>query len=142
MCPLGHTRLDDGDTRWSSSTTCPGSCSSPARAEWARPRVACASAVRLADAGERVLLVSTDPASNVGQVFGLTIGNTITADRRRCRGCPPWRSTPRPAADAYRERIIGPLRGTLPDTEIDAIREQLSGSCTTEIASFDEFTDC
>lgn len=41
--------------------------------------LACAMAVELADQGKRVLLVSTDPASNVGQVFGQSIGNRVTA---------------------------------------------------------------
>ena len=102
--------------------------------------VACASAVRLVDAGKRVLLVSTDPASNLGQVFGLTIGNAITGIPS-VPGLFALEIDPEAAADAYRERIIGPLRGTLPDTEIDGVRESLSGSCTTEIASFDEFTE-
>ncbi len=101
--------------------------------------IACASAVALAAAGKRVLLVSTDPASNVGQVFGLTIGNTITpvpeVDRLSALEIDPEQ-----AAAAYRERIVGPVRGLLPDAEVAAITEQLSGSCTTEIASFNEFT--
>ena len=101
--------------------------------------LACATAVRLAGAGRRVLLVSTDPASNVGQVFDVTIGNTITAvpDVPRL-----WalEIDPQQAADAYRAQIIDPVRGLLPDTEIDAMTEQLSGACTTEIASFNEFT--
>jgi arsenite-transporting ATPase len=101
--------------------------------------VACASAVRLARAGRRVLLVSTDPASNIGQVFGLTIGNAITpiADVPLLSAL---EIDPDQAADAYRERIIGPVRGLLPDREIASITEQLSGSCTTEVASFNEFT--
>lgn len=102
--------------------------------------VACASAVRLVDAGKAVLLVSTDPASNIGQVFGLRIGNVVTAIPS-VPGLFALEIDPEAAADAYRERIIGPLRGTLPDPEIDGVRESLSGSCTTEIASFDEFTE-
>ena len=102
--------------------------------------VACAAAVRLADQGRRVLLVSTDPASNIGQVFGLAIGNTITPIGS-APGLSALEIDPEAAADAYRERIIGPLRGTLPDAELDGVRESLSGSCTTEIASFDEFTE-
>ena len=93
----------------------------------------------LARAGKRVLLVSTDPASNVGQVFGL--------DDRQPRhripdvpGLAALEIDPEQAADAYRERIIGPVRGLLPEKEIAGITESLSGSCTTEIASFDEFT--
>ncbi|MGK2869465.1 MAG: arsenical pump-driving ATPase [Mycobacterium sp.] len=102
--------------------------------------IACASAIHLARHGKRVLLVSTDPASNVGQVFGLTIGNTITAIPS-VNGLSALEIDPDQAAEAYRERIIGPVRGLLPDKEIQSIAEQLSGSCTTEIASFNEFTE-
>ncbi|MFD9664146.1 arsenical pump-driving ATPase [Rhodococcus sp. NPDC059968] len=101
--------------------------------------IACAAAIHLARAGKRVLLVSTDPASNVGQVFGITIGNTIT-DVLTVPGLSALEIDPEQAADAYRERIVGPVRGLLPEKELAAITEQLSGSCTTEIASFNEFT--
>lgn len=101
--------------------------------------LACATAVSLADAGQRVLLVSTDPASNVGQVFGLAIGDTITAIPD-VPGLDALEIDPEQAAEAYRERIIGPVRDLLPAREIASITEQLSGSCTTEIASFNEFT--
>ncbi|WAL49790.1 arsenical pump-driving ATPase [Rhodococcus pyridinivorans] len=101
--------------------------------------LACASALRLARAGKKVLLVSTDPASNVGQVFGLNIGNTIT-EIPAVPGLSALEIDPEQAAAAYRERIVGPVRGLLPDAEIASITEQLSGSCTTEVASFDEFT--
>lgn len=101
--------------------------------------IACAAAVALAAAGKRVLLVSTDPASNVGQVFGVRIGNTITAVPA-VQGLSALEIDPDQAAAAYRERIVGPVRGLLPDAEVAAITEQLSGSCTTEIASFNEFT--
>ena len=101
--------------------------------------IACASAITLARAGKKVLLVSTDPASNVGQVFGVSIGNTIT-DIPAAPGLSALEINPEQAAAAYRERIIGPVRGLLPEKEIAAIAEQLSGSCTTEIASFNEFT--
>lgn len=102
--------------------------------------VACATALTLARAGKQVLLVSTDPASNVGQVFGETIGNTVTAIPR-VPGLFALEIDPEQAADAYRERIIAPVRGLLPDSELAGIAESLSGSCTTEIASFDEFTN-
>ncbi len=102
--------------------------------------IACATAIALAGQGRRVLLVSTDPASNVGQVFGLTIGNTITAIPA-VEGLSALEIDPEQAADAYRERIVGPVRGLLPDAEVASITEQLSGSCTTEIASFNEFTE-
>lgn len=101
--------------------------------------IACATAVQLASEGKRVLLVSTDPASNVGQVFGESIGNHITA----IPAVPKlWalEIDPQAAAQAYRDRIVGPVRGVLPETVVKVIEEQLSGACTTEIAAFDEFT--
>lgn len=101
--------------------------------------LACATALRLAESGRRVLLVSTDPASNVGQVFGQSIGNMVTPVAA-VPGLDALEIDPEQAAEAYRERIIGPVRGLLPQREIDSITEQLSGSCTTEIASFNEFT--
>lgn len=101
--------------------------------------IACACAVELADAGKKVLLVSTDPASNVGQVFGVTIGNRVTAIASVPR-LSALEIDPQGAAQAYRDRIVGPVRGVLPDDVIQGIEEQLSGACTTEIAAFDEFT--
>ena len=101
--------------------------------------IACATAIQLADEGERVLLVSTDPASNVGQVFGVTIGNQITAITAVERLF-ALEIDPQAAAQVYRERIVGPVRGLLPETVVNSIEEQLSGACTTEIAAFDEFT--
>ncbi len=101
--------------------------------------LACASAVQLADAGRRVLLVSTDPASNVGQVFGVTIGNQVTAVPG-VANLSALEIDPPAAAQAYRDRIVGPVRGVLPDDVIRGMEEQLSGACTTEIAAFDEFT--
>lgn len=102
--------------------------------------VACATALEFAGRGKRVLLVSTDPASNIGQVFDTTIGNTIT-EIPAVPGLFALEIDPEQAAEAYRERIIAPVRGLLPDIEIAGITESLSGSCTTEIASFDEFTN-
>ncbi|UAK71266.1 arsenical pump-driving ATPase [Aeromonas enteropelogenes] len=101
--------------------------------------LACASAVALCDAGKRVLLVSTDPASNVGQVFATGIGNRITAIAA-VPGLSALEIDPPAAAKAYRERIVGPVRGKLPESVVRSIEEQLSGACTTEIAAFDEFT--
>ena len=101
--------------------------------------IACAAALALVSAGKTVLLVSTDPASNVGQVFGITIGNQITAIPA-VPGLSALEIDPEAAAADYRERIVGPVRGLLPEAEIASITEQLSGSCTTEVASFDEFT--
>ena len=102
--------------------------------------LACASAVSLADAGRRVLLVSTDPASNVAQVLGQTVGQQITPVTD-VPGLAAIEIDPQGAAEAYRAKIIDPVRSLLPAAEIAAITEQLSGSCTTEVASFNEFTD-
>jgi arsenite-transporting ATPase len=101
--------------------------------------IACATAVWLSESGKRVLLVSTDPASNVGQVFAVRIGNQITCIKG-VTGLFALEIDPPAAAQKYRERIIGPVRGVLPDSLIKTIEEQLSGACTTEIAAFDEFT--
>lgn len=101
--------------------------------------IACATAVRLADQGRRVLLVSTDPASNVGQVFGQEIGNRIAAIAAVPR-LAALEIDPQAAAQLYRDRIVGPARGVLPEAEVKGMEEQLSGACTTEIAAFDEFT--
>lgn len=101
--------------------------------------IACATAVRLAGEGRRVLLVSTDPASNVGQVFGVTIGNMVTLVPAVPR-LSALEIDPQAAAQVYRNRIVDPVRGVLPDAIVRGIEEQLSGACTTEIAAFDEFT--
>ena len=101
--------------------------------------IACATAITLAALNKRVLLVSTDPASNVGQVFGITIGNHITAIPA-VENLSALEIDPQAAAQAYRDRIVGPVRGKLPESIVKGIEEQLSGACTTEIAAFDEFT--
>lgn len=101
--------------------------------------LACAQAVLLADQGRRVLLVSTDPASNVGQVFGVPIGNRVTPIPA-VPGLSALEIDPQAAAQLYRDKIVGPVRGVLPDAVVKSIEEQLSGACTTEIAAFDEFT--
>ncbi|MDO9194027.1 MAG: arsenical pump-driving ATPase, partial [Undibacterium sp.] len=101
--------------------------------------LACATAIKLADAQKRVLLVSTDPASNVGQVFGIAIGNHITPVAA-VANLSALEIDPQAAAQVYRDRIVGPVRGVLPDAVVKSIEEQLSGACTTEIAAFDEFT--
>jgi arsenite-transporting ATPase len=102
--------------------------------------IACATALRLAESGRRTLLVSTDPASNVGQVFGVDIGNQITAIPAS-PGLSALEIDPQAAAQVYRDRIVDPVRGVLPDSVVHGIEEQLSGACTTEIAAFDEFTE-
>jgi arsenite-transporting ATPase len=101
---------------------------------------ACAAAVALADGGRRVLLVSTDPASNLGQVFGVTIGGQPTPIPE-VPGLFAINIDPEAAARAYRERVVGPYRGVLPDDAVAGMEEQLSGACTVEVAAFDEFTE-
>lgn len=101
--------------------------------------IACATSIQLAASGKRVVLVSTDPASNVGQVFGISIGNQITPVTA-VPNLSALEIDPQAAAQAYRDRIVGPVRGVLPESIVKGIEEQLSGACTTEIAAFDEFT--
>jgi len=101
--------------------------------------LACAAAVRLADAGKKVLLVSTDPASNLDEVLGTALGNhptQITA----VPGLSAMNLDPEKAAAEYRERMVGPYRTLLPASAIASMEEQFSGSCTLEIAAFDEFS--
>ncbi|KYF56973.1 arsenical pump-driving ATPase [Sorangium cellulosum] len=101
--------------------------------------VACATAVELAARGRRVLLVSTDPASNLDEVLETKLG----AEPRPIVGAPglfALNIDPEAAAHAYRERTVGPYRGVLPDAAVRSIEEQLSGACTVEIAAFDEFS--
>ena len=87
--------------------------------------IACATAIELAGAGKRVLLVSTDPASNVGQVFGITIGNVITAIPA-VANLSALEIDPQAAAQLYRNRIVDPVRGKLPEAVVKGIEEQLS----------------
>jgi len=101
--------------------------------------LACASAVALAGRGLRVLLVSTDPASNLDEVLGQKLDATHTA----IPGVPnlfALNIDPEAAARAYREKLVEPYRGKLPAAVLQSMEEQLSGACTTEIAAFDEFS--
>ena len=102
--------------------------------------LACSTAVQFADTGRKVLLVSTDPASNIGQVFGMAIGNRITSVPA-VPGLFALEIDPQVAAQQYRDRIVGPARGVMPEDVVKGLEEQLSGACTTEIAAFDEFTN-
>ncbi|MDZ7676374.1 MAG: arsenical pump-driving ATPase [Acidimicrobiales bacterium] len=98
-----------------------------------------ATAVGLARQGRRVLLVSTDPASNLSEVLATTIGSTARPVAG-VSGLDALDIDPTAAAAAYRDRVVGPYRGVLPDPVVANIEEQLSGACTVEIAAFDEFT--
>lgn len=101
--------------------------------------LACATAVALADRGHRVLLVSTDPASNLDEVLETELSSEPRSVGKAV-GLEALNIDPEEAARAYRERIVGPIRGVLPEATVANIEEQLSGACTTEIASFNEFS--
>ena len=100
--------------------------------------LACSTAVALVGAGRRVLLVSTDPASNLDEVLG-----TELAEQPRpvagIVGLNAANIDPEAAAREYRERMVGPYRGLLPDSALSSMEETLSGACTVEIAAFDAF---
>jgi arsenite-transporting ATPase len=100
--------------------------------------LACASAIALADRGRRVLLVSTDPASNLDEVLGARLTSMPT----QIPGVPNLLALniDPAAAAAYREKLVGPYRGKLPEAIVRSMEEQLSGACTMEIAAFDEFS--
>ncbi|MFT8888844.1 MAG: arsenical pump-driving ATPase [Ethanoligenens sp.] len=101
--------------------------------------IACSTAVSLADSGKKVLLVSTDPASNLQDVFGIPLGNKGT-EIKEAPGLVVANLDPLAAAAEYRESVVGPYRGKFPDSVICNMEEQLSGSCTVEIAAFNEFS--
>ena len=100
--------------------------------------VACATAVGLADIGKKVLLISTDPASNLQDVFKTNIDGKGTDVG--IKNLTVVNVNPMEAAAEYRESVIAPYRGTMPEDIIKNMEEQLSGSCTVEIAAFNEFT--
>ncbi|MDP2374615.1 arsenical pump-driving ATPase [Reyranella sp.] len=101
--------------------------------------VACAASLHLADAGKTVLLVSTDPASNLDEMLGVTLSNRPVAvpDAPRLS---VLNIDPTAAAEAYRGRVLAQLETETDEKTRQTVREQLSGACTTEIAAFDEFT--
>ena len=100
---------------------------------------ACATAITLADMGKQVLLISTDPASNLQDVFEIELTNKPKV----IPSVPNLQVAnldPETAAHEYKERVVGPYRGKLPDAVIATMEEQLSGACTVEMAAFDEFS--
>ncbi|AGY77868.2 arsenical pump-driving ATPase [Clostridium autoethanogenum] len=101
---------------------------------------ACAVAVSLADQGKKIMLVSTDPASNLQDVFNTELNNKGTVIKE-VPNLVVANFNPEDAAKEYRESVISPYRGKLPDTVIKNMEEQLSGSCTVEIAAFNEFSN-
>lgn len=102
--------------------------------------VACATSVTLADTGNKVLLISTDPASNLQDVFKTDLNNKASRIKE-IENLSVVNLNPEEAAREYRNSVIGPYKGQLPDAVIENMEEQLSGSCTVEIAAFNEFTN-
>ena len=102
--------------------------------------IACATAIGLADQGKRILLISTDPASNLQDVFGQELDG-LGKEIKEVPGLTVVNLDPEEAAAEYRESVIAPFRGKLPESVINNMEEQLSGSCTVEIAAFNEFSD-
>lgn len=100
--------------------------------------LSCAVAISLADRGKRVLLVSTDPASNLDEMLGVALETQATAVPNVPRLF-AMNIDPEAAAQAYRERVLAPYEGSASAERIREMREQLSGACTTEIAAFDQF---
>jgi len=97
-----------------------------------------AVALYLADTGRRVLLVSTDAASNLDEMLGVELKNT-PVPVPDAPGLSVLNIDPDNAAESYRQRVVAQMAVETTDTELSTVREQLSGACTTEIASFDEF---
>lgn len=100
---------------------------------------ACATALNLADNGKKVLLISTDPASNLQDVFDTKLTNK-GVPIKEVQNLVVANLDPVQAAAEYRESVIAPYRGKLPDAVLTNMEEQLSGSCTVEIAAFNEFS--
>ena len=128
-----------------SNPAAPGFLSSPTRFLFftgkggvGKTSLSTAAAIALADAGRRVLLVSTDAASNLDEMLGVPLRNQAQA----VPGVPGLQMLnidPDAAAEAYRLRVLAQLDAHASDDERNTVREQLSGACTTEIAAFDEF---
>jgi arsenite-transporting ATPase len=100
--------------------------------------LSCATGLALANAGRRVLIVSTDPASNLDEVLDTPLVATPTPIRN-APSLFALNIDPEASARAYRERMVAPYRGILPAAAIASMEEQFSGACTVEIAAFDEF---
>jgi arsenite-transporting ATPase len=98
-----------------------------------------AAALSLADAGKKVLLVSTDAASNLDEMLCIELRNSPTPVPG-APGLSVLNIDPGDAAESYRQRVVAQMGEGASDEELSTVREQLSGACTTEIASFDEFS--
>ena len=100
---------------------------------------ACATAVSLADEGKKIMLISTDPASNLQDVFNTELNNK-GVQIKEVPNLVVANFDPEHAAAEYKESVIAPYRGKLPEAVLNNMEEQLSGSCTVEIAAFNEFS--
>jgi arsenite-transporting ATPase len=100
--------------------------------------MACATAVHYANEGKKTLIVTTDPASNLADVFETEIGHKITPLLKNLWG---MEIDPDKATEEYRERILSPMRAVMPESVMTVLEEQFNSPCTTEIASFDRFVD-
>ena len=131
--------IDDPRTHWSAFLRrAPRHLFFTGKGGVGKTSLACASAVLLGDAGRRVLIVSTDPASNLDAVLDTQLGahpRAVTG----ATGVEAMNINPEQAALDYRERTVAPYRGVLPDQEVALLQERLSGACTVEVAAFDEF---
>ena len=102
--------------------------------------LACTHAVRYADEGKRTLIVTTDPASNLADVFEQEIGHQVTP----IKGVPNLTAMeidPDKSTQEYIDRAMAPIRAAFPPQMVQVMQEQMSGPCTAEVAAFDRFTD-
>lgn len=100
--------------------------------------MAATTAVHYADSGKKALIISTDPASNLSDIFEVSIGHKITEITSNLYA---MEIDPDAAVGDYRERVLGPMRGVMPEDVLAVLEEQFRSACTIEIASFDRFTD-
>jgi len=101
--------------------------------------MACATAVHYAESGKKTLIITTDPASNLADVFEIKIGHKITP--LGVKNLWGMEIDPDKATEEYRERILAPMRAVMPVSVMKVMEEQFNSPCTTEIASFDRFVD-
>lgn len=99
-----------------------------------------ASAVYLATKSKKTLIITTDPASNLADVFEQKIGHKITPIKG-VKNLFAMELDPDKATEEYKEKTLSPLRGLIPIESFKVLEEQLNSPCTAEMASFDRFTD-
>ena len=102
--------------------------------------MAASSAMYYANSGKRTLIITTDPASNLADVFEQSIGHQVTPIAGLANLF-ALELDPDKATEEYRERTLAPLRGLIPGESFAVLEEQLNSPCTAEIAAFERFTD-